>query len=367
MAEALFVLAEKWDPVRMAGRVATGALGLPLPVPIPGRRAPKDRGTGLPETFVLRVTAERGEVVDAESGAVVEAFERGRVVARVREAGGASLVLELRWSDAQRFGTIAGAATPEAREVVEWLLHHARVAGGADPVADAAFVELLLAMPEELLEDRRDALRSVSALLRAGDEPRLLLGGDQGISIGAVLITDTSLMWWSGGRREPLSLPIASIVTVGRDGEQLRIRDTAGRTHLIEELRPKGSAELLEARLRPAPRDLDRLDELARDIDDGDLTMTLGLVRETLADGETPLGLGRATSGGLRTGTVVVTDRRLLWVHPKRTIAIDRADLEEVTASKGMLTFTAGGVDHHWGWLTPEDGLDAFASALSGD
>ena len=358
MARAVFVLGDSWDPVKAAGRVVTGALGLPVPLPIPSRPV-KDRGTGLPDAFELEVADEEVRVLAVPGGEELETWPRGALWVTVRQYEERVLGLDLHWREGGRGGRVAAAATEHSRAVTEWLLHDDRVARGAPREADAAFVRLLLALPAEALVEHHANLRPVSALLTEDERPERLAVA----SYGGLLLTDARLLWWDGGRKDPMVLARTEVMDASVPKERELEVFTASERHWFFDLLPdEAPAAFRDALRRPAA---DALELAAKRAGDRVVWPLLEPIRELLQAGEE---VERLDVGylGWRTGALVLTDRQLLWVNAKRPARVHaRASVLAATASeRGELEVATPGAKERFTF--ERDGAAAdFAAALS--
>jgi hypothetical protein len=357
-----------------AGEIALDALvGLPVPRP---RRPAKNTGTKLPSRFMLEVNPSEVRVLDERGEAELETWPRGAVDARIQLLDERELRLELRWRDSLRGGLIVAEKSPEARQVANLLVEDTRVRRGAPADAAAALRRLVAeALPERIQTSLHQACSAIAMLMRDGEEPLLVASAMHGWSNGIAVLTDQALLWWAGGRKDPVVLPRDQVrsaaATEHHRGEvELNVQPRTGKDlvlHLIEP--PDRGAELALA-LNPRA---DALDDFLAQERDGSVFLSLRdrlePVRPLLADGErivTYAGAMRNTT----TGALLVTDRRLLWVAGKGSpFEIDRAEIDGAEATRGLI-FTRvdlelrGGRRERFEAIDPRDRADDIVAAL---
>jgi hypothetical protein len=352
------------------------ALDVVVGIPVPRRRSDEDLGTELPPGIVLEVDTEEVRVLDDRGEAVLETWPRGSVDARIDLLDDKELWLELRWPRNTRGGRIIAETSPDARRIADLLVADTRVRRGAAREPGEALRRLVAeGLPERVQIERHRAISGVAMLLRDGERPLLVAGAARGFSDGIVVLTDRALLWWTGGRKDPLLLPrdrIRSAATSEplRDAVDLTVQPRDGKDIVLSFIEPPDRGPDLASALNPRA---DALDELLAKERDGSafllLRDRLDTVRPLLHEGEraaTYAGAVRRTSSGV----LIVTDRRLLWVPKKGgPTEIDRAEITAAKASRKLiLTHVAlvltGGRFERFDAIEPRDRAEAIVEAL---
>jgi hypothetical protein len=350
---------------RVDGIDPTFLLRIAAPVPVPLPRDPHP--TGLPKRVVLELDAGELRILDGDR--VLEAWPRGALVARVDELGGASVDLKLRWPDGGRAGVLRARDSPDALAIAEALARDARVASGGDAPGDDTVHALAAAtLPARLRSDYADEIRAVTSVLSPGERPLAVAVAHAGI----VVLTDRALSWWAGGRREPVVIPRTTIRAVASArwvGETLWIDHGADGPTSFTSVEPAGRAAEIAAGF-DAVHEVDRLVAADDDIAllEG-LWRELALARERWLPGERGELLARADVG-FRSGALLLSDRRLLWVCRKADpIAVARADVAgaECKRSIGLTRLElalSGGGELTFEAVQPRERAELLRSAL---
>lgn len=321
--------------------VLDSTVGFPLPRP---KRSDEDVATELPPRFVLEVDASEVRILDDRGEAVLDSWPRGSVDARIDLLDGEELWLELQWPRSMRGGRIVAETSPEVRELADLLLEDTRVRRGAPREPGAALRRLVAeTLPERLQMDLHRAISGVAMMLRDGEQPLLVAGAMRGLSEGIVVVTDRALLWWAGGRKEPLVLPRDQIRSAAASpplagSVDLTVQPREGKDVVLALIEPPDRGADLASALNPRA---DALDELIAQERDGSaflrLRDRLESARPLIADGERPTAYAGAMLN-TTSGVLVVTDRRLLWVPRKgAAIEIDRAEIKRAEATRGRI------------------------------
>lgn len=321
--------------------VLDSTVGFPLPR---RKRSDEDVGTELPPRFVLEVDAKEVRVLDDRAEVVLDSWPRGCVDARIDLLDGQELWLELQWPCSMRGGRIIAETSPETRELADLLLEDTRVRRGAAREPGTALRCLVAeTLPERLQMELHRAISGVAMMLRDGEQPLLVAGAMRGWSEGIVVVTDRALLWWAGGRKEPLVLPRDQIRSAAASppfagSVDLTVQPREGKDIVLALIQPTDRGADLASALNPRA---DALDELIAQERDGSaflrLRDRLESVRPMIADGERPTAYAGAMLN-TTSGVLVVTDRRLLWVPRKGgPIEIDRAEIKGAEVTRGRI------------------------------
>jgi hypothetical protein len=314
--------------------------------PVPGRkRSEEDLGTELPPRFVLEVDAAEVRVLNDSGEAVLESWPRGAVEARIDLLDGKQLWLELLWPRSTRGGRVIADTSPEARELADVLVDDTNARHGAAREPGAVLRRLVAeTLPDQLRMERHQAISGVARMLREAEQALLVAGAARGLSEGIVVLTDRALLWWAGGRKEPLVLPRDRIRSAASEPVagmvELIVQPREGKDIRLASIEPPDRGADLVTALNPRADALDTL--LAQERDSSAFLLLrdrLDQVRPLLADGERAMTYAGATRG-ISNGVLVVTDRRLLWVPKKGSpIEIPRGEIDRAEATqKRILT-----------------------------
>jgi hypothetical protein len=215
--------------------VLRGAVGAPIPLPV----------NRLWRRFVLELDENELRFL-RKRGAVVEAWPRGALAARISQLAPASVELKLRRPDG-RTTTLRARGSADALALAELLAQDTRVAAGTDLECDEAVRRLAAeTLPEKLRSDHADKLRAISALLTPGERPAALAVS----TFGVALLTDRALCWWNGGRKEPVVIARGDVRFAAAAPDALLVDHDSGTEQLLF-LEPAGRAAVLAAALPP--------------------------------------------------------------------------------------------------------------------
>ena len=371
-------MAERAVFTRGYQRLADAAENLVLDVvlvglPVPRRRRPaEDTGTELPPRFVLELTPEAVRVLEPEDDRLVESWPRRHVDADIHSLDDHEIELELYWPGGLRTGRIRAPATPAARAVGEALARDTRLAHGGSAEAEERLERLVAdTLPSKLAAEHHAAIAGLALRLRAGEGPLAVAGAMHAWSGGAVLLTDMAVHWCSDGRKEPLLLPREAIrrCRLAPNVNELELELATGERRRLGLVEPRSTAELIAAALTPSLDPLDALLSEADEKDSHELRATLDRVRMLLRPDERPLVLA-AASHGIRTGALVLTDRRLLWVRKKGDpLLYERGSMDAARVRKSIggaeleLEFAGGGKEQFYG-IRSRERADRIAAAV---